>query len=1104
MRKLFFVLVSLSLLIANTVNAQIVVATTHSIGWQFGSVTFNLKNSSPSARVLTDLASGVMNSGSPRTFQLWIKPGAINGAPGAISVANGWTQVATQTIPADPVLNTATPTDIFSGMNVVIPGNSTYGVCVVGVNTNVTFANPIPSLSEFENCGMTIITGDAMSFVGGLAPTNPNISVYGFCGKLTFAQLPYDLGLGLLTPSSPGCLVSNQSVKVRITNLGANTATNIPVNAVINSAMLGTVNLNTVYPGPLAPCTYVDYTFPTTVDMSANGNYSVKVFVGAPIDNNRANDTVTVTRTNFAFIPLPFSENFEAGGVPPGYTGNANYNTAFGQMHGKNGTKGMFFNLWNGATSFTATLPTVGTFNDDGVFSFDYRIVNRTGYLNPGGTATNILSDDSLSLYMSNDCGFSFEHVKTITGINHSPSTLFKNVKVLIKGRKGLTPIFRFVGKYSNGSGGDYFVDIDNINIYNDTNDFQVSAVLSPAPGSCFKAKTEVKVVIKNNGTSFQSNIPVYAEFGGIISPPVKSSIIETDTLYPGESDTISLGLLITPNFGAIDYKIYTAYKNEDNSSNDTIIATVYATEPVMIIPDDTIICKFECTNLFALGSGNHIWSDGQATILISACPTETGTYWVAATDAFNCPDTAYQRLKVVLPPTITAADDSVCKGEFGTVSASGALSYDWGSFGANKKMSDNPSATKTYDVIGTNAYGCKDTATATIFVKDLPLASASNDSICEGKTATLVASGGLWYNWGTYGNNPFINVNVTKTTKYPVEVIGANGCRVIVFATAAVRQKPAIIVNNPTVCFGTSALLNASGGVTYNWGSYGTQQSVNIPNIVSNLSIPLTVTDQFACTNSTNATVTVKKAAPINLKDISMCKGATASITANTYVTGAIYDWGILGTGQTKTISPLVSTTYNVTATDPNGCDATGQVKVTVKEKPLVKIDALPFTICDNIRTLNLTAQPSGGYFSGVNVSFATFYPKVGQIGSHKIFYTYTDDNAIGCNGSDSFDIVVKNCKISSVQSIANLEAINASPNPFTNQFKVSLNLSNQAEYNFTLIDVLGNILTRKTQELNMGENEVFFNTMDLPSGTYYLNINSGDEAIYLPLIKE
>lgn len=1104
MRRLLLVLLSSSLLFAKYLEAQIVVATTHSIGWQFGSVTFNLKNSTPTPRILTDLASGVMNSGAPRTYQLWMKPGAINGAPGVISVANGWTQVATQTIPADPILNTATPTDIFSGMSVVIPANSTYGMCVVGVNTNVTFANPIPALNEFENCGMTIITGDPMSFVGGLSPTTPNIGVYGFCGKLTFAQLPFDLGLGLTTPSSPGCLVANQSVKVRVTNLGANTSTNVPVNAEINSAMLGTVNLSGVIPGPIAPCSFVDYTFPTTVDMSANGNYSVKVYVGPPTDNNRVNDTVSATRTNFAFIPLPYSENFEAGGIPPGYTGNANYNTAFGQMHGKNGTKGMFFNLWSGATSFTATLPTVGTFTDDGVFSFDYRIVNRTGYLNPGATATNILSDDSLSLYMSNDCGFSFEHVKTITGVTHTASNLFKNEKILIKGRKGLTPIFRFVGKYSVGSGGDYFVDIDNINIYNDTNDFLISAVLNPAPGSCFKSETDVKVVIKNNGTSFQSNIPIHAEFAGIINPPVTFSAIETDTLFPGQSDTITLGQLSTTDFGAIDYKIFTNFLNEDIRSNDTIIATAFVTEPVMIIPDDTIVCKFECANLFALGSGNHLWSDGQATILISACPTETGVYWVAASDANNCPDTAYQRLKVVLPPNVTAADDSACKGAFGTLSASGALSYDWGSFGANKKMSDNPTTTTSYSVIGTNAYGCKDTATATIYIKDLPMASASNDSVCEGKTATLIASGGLWYNWGIYGNNPFINVNVTKTTKYPVEVIGANGCKTVVFATAAVRQKPTIVVDNPVVCLGTSALINASGGVTYNWGTYGTQSSVNIPNVTSNMSIPLTVTDQFACTNSTNALVTVKQGAPLNLKDVTMCKGATASITANTYVVGAIYDWGVLGTGQTKSISPLVSTTYNVTATDPNGCDTKGQVKVTVKEKLLVKIDELPFTVCDNIRTLNLTAQPNGGYFSGVNVSFATFYPKIGQIGSHKIYYTYTEENSVGCNGSDSFEIVVKNCKISSIQSMENVESIKLAPNPFNNQFKVSLNLKNQSNYSFTLIDVIGHVIDRKVQDLNSGENEIYFSTQDLPAGAYYLNVTSGEESIHLPLIKE
>ncbi|MBP7478650.1 MAG: hypothetical protein KA797_09010, partial [Chitinophagales bacterium] len=579
---------------------------------------------------------------------------------------------------------------------------------------SATFQNSLPNAVFSGNITIPLTASQGLTRLRVVAVETTSSAGIVPCGTYSWGEtedynimiLPQpianDMGMSVFNnPLPTECLTKNTSITVTVFNYGTNNQTNVPIHLSVSGA--NTANVSAIIPGTFNSFTEQQFTF-TGIDLSNFGSNTIKVFTGLLTDGRTTNDTITVIRTFAAPTPMPYSENFEAGVTPTGYTGNMLFNTTFGVMHGKSGTKGMYFNLWNGATSFSETLPKVGTLRNDAVFSFDYRIVNRTGYLNPGGVATNTLSDDSLTLWMSSDCGTTFQHVQTITGLTYTPTNLFKNVKIFIKGKAGIDPIFRITGKYSVGSGGDYFVDIDNINIYNDSNDFSISSLESPAGLKCFKNKTNVIVKVTNNGTARQTNIPVYGEFGGIISPSIFLSSLITDTLAPGSSILVNLGELNTPNFGIINAKISVNYKDENNLSNDTLTTDIFATEPVLIIPTDTIICKFKCTDLFALGSGSPIWSDGQATILISACPTVNTNYWVAATDANNCPDTAYQKIKVNILPELTTMDDSVCKGEFGTISASGALTYDWGSLGMSKKVSDNPITNTVYTVIGTNA----------------------------------------------------------------------------------------------------------------------------------------------------------------------------------------------------------------------------------------------------------------------------------------------------------------------------------------------------------------------------------------------------------------
>jgi VCBS repeat-containing protein len=68
---------------------------------------------------------------------------------------------------------------------------------------------------------------------------------------------------------------------------------------------------------------------------------------------------------------------------------------------------------------------------------------------------------------------------------------------------------------------------------------------------------------------------------------------------------------------------------------------------------------------------------------------------------------------------------------------------------------------------------------TVTKTVNGSPVANAGTDqTICNGSSATLTASGGTSYAWSnSLGNTATVTASPTVTTTYTVTVTDANGC---------------------------------------------------------------------------------------------------------------------------------------------------------------------------------------------------------------------------------------------------------------------------------------------------------------------------------------
>ncbi|PKP00641.1 MAG: hypothetical protein CVU11_17140, partial [Bacteroidetes bacterium HGW-Bacteroidetes-6] len=98
--------------------------------------------------------------------------------------------------------------------------------------------------------------------------------------------------------------------------------------------------------------------------------------------------------------------------------------------------------------------------------------------------------------------------------------------------------------------------------------------------------------------------------------------------------------------------------------------------------------------------------------------------------------------------------------------------------------------------------------------------------------------------------------------------------------------------------------------------------------------------TDGSGCTGLATATVTVNPLPTITVNQPAICSGATANITASGAST---YVWSTSDVTASIQVTPTATTSYNVTATDANGCQNTALATVTVNPNPVVNTTSTP-----------------------------------------------------------------------------------------------------------------------------------------------------------------
>ena len=351
-------------------------------------------------------------------------------------------------------------------------------------------------------------------------------------------------------------------------------------------------------------------------------------------------------------------------------------------------------------------------------------------------------------------------------------------------------------------------------------------------------------------------------------------------------------------------------------------------------VGSDVSICEGDTTTLTATGADSYVWMPGNFIgESIDVSPSNDITYTVTGTfsDGSSLTDT----ISVIVNPNIiaNAGDDTeICQGSTVTLAAEGGSSYQWNTGETTQSIEVSPDTTTTYLVEVFNN-GCSDTDEVVVFVNDIPTANAGDDVVLnEGESTLLTATGGDSYLWSTGATTSSITVSPDSDTTYTVTVT-LNGCestdQVTVFINASVNADAG---EDVIICLGSSTILTATGGSSYQWNTGETTQSIEVsPEMTTTYSVEVF----NAAENNSDideVEVVVNDIPTANAgDDTEICQGSTVTLAAEG---GSSYQWNTGETTQSIEVSPDTTTTYSVEVFN-NGCSDTDEIEVVVNETP-------------------------------------------------------------------------------------------------------------------------------------------------------------------------
>lgn len=553
-------------------------------------------------------------------------------------------------------------------------------------------------------------------------------------------------------------------------------------------------------------------------------------------------------------------------------------------------------------------------------------------------------------------------------------------------------------------------------------------------------------LAVANNGTlTFNDTTIIHPTCFGFSDGEI--SIDANSTALP-LSYNINGGLDQSSNvFTNLSDGVYSVVIIDQNLCTDTILVTII--EPDSITFDTTSVmplCFGDCNGeinfsnvLGGNGSYNYSIDNGvnsqNTPNFTGVC---SGSYNLMVEDANGCQSSMTMVVNEPLALNLNISVDSVtCNGGAdGIVTATvtggtPTYQYNWNGLALPNQFQATGVSAGTYNLIITDDNGC--TIDTLGYEVGEPIAVTvgtitSTHPTCAGDhDGTLTVNSGA--NITGYSIDGINFQNSSQFTglvsgNYTVFVQDANGCTNS--ASHTVGTNAPVTANagtDQTICIGQNANLTGtgSGGVgvlSYSWNQglgNGANQTVS-PNTTS--FYELTVTDENGCLSTDIVTINVNPPITVTaLADVTICPGGIANLSAfasggdgNNNPLNYNYIWSNLGNGMNQSVTPTVTTTYGVYATDGCGSDSdTAYVTVTVSIPPVIDFELTNRKGCSPVTVLFTDLSTGAGtsclwnFGDGlVSTDCGSIVHTYDQAGIYDVSYTMT--NSDGCSTTLTF----------------------------------------------------------------------------------------------------
>lgn len=347
--------------------------------------------------------------------------------------------------------------------------------------------------------------------------------------------------------------------------------------------------------------------------------------------------------------------------------------------------------------------------------------------------------------------------------------------------------------------------------------------------------------------------------------------------------------------------------------------------------------------------------------------------------------------------------------------------------------------------------------------------------TFCSGGNVILSVPSGGQYNWSNGATGSEITVtdngNYAVTANFSGCVSSSNPVSVTVNAS----PDSSVAISNFGLCGGGNATLTAASGLTYNWNTTATSQAINI---TQSGSYTVSVTAGNGCGADSTFTIDFATYFDDNLitadGPTAFCTGGSVTLSS---LPGFGYSWS--NSGNTQSIVVTATGDYVVTVSDGPCADTSSMIHVTVNSLPVISFGLPSDTICSNNGTINLSATPTGGTFTGNGVTGTIFDPQAFSGTNVAIVYDYTDGNS--CSNSKSDTAFVTLC--TGLNEIAD-NTISIFPNPAKHTLLV--NSSTNDLKNLEVLNLFGQTVLKLNNENK--QSHLSLDISSLATGTYIL----------------